>query len=181
MNLKRERRAEATESRHQRLRELEPGPRSALAVLLALLHPGVARQEAFLLQLLAQLQVVDRQRARDPVADRSGLARGAAAGDRDVDVELLGRLGREERLLDDHLEDVVREVVVERSLVDGDRSGARERGGRAPSTSSDARRPCAESPRLLPRVPPALLRAASGARLSAGGAAAPRAGCFAPR
>src|SRR5215470_2015002 len=64
------------------LRELEPGAGPALTVLLALLHPGVARQEAFLLELLAQLLVVLGERPRNAVADRTGLARGSAAGDR---------------------------------------------------------------------------------------------------
>src|SRR5262249_11513752 len=85
------------------LAELEPGARTALSVFLAFLHPRVARQEAFLLELLAQLRVVLGQGSRDAVANGSGLSRRAAAGDRDVDVELLGRLARQERLLDDHL------------------------------------------------------------------------------
>src|SRR5262245_57467332 len=105
------------------LGELEPGAGAALAVLLALLHPGIAREKAFLLELLAELRVVLRQRARDPVSDRSRLPRRPAAGDGDVDVEPLRRLGREQRLLDDHLEDVVGEVLVERPTVDRDRSG----------------------------------------------------------
>src|SRR5580765_2951722 len=106
------------------LRELEPRPGSSLAVLLALLHPRVAGQEAFLLELLAELQVVLGQRAGDAVADGAGLAGRAAAGDRDLDVEPLGRLRGEERLLDDHLQDVVGEVIVEGALVDRDRAGA---------------------------------------------------------
>ena len=59
------------------------------------------------------------------MADGAGLAGRAAAGHRDVDVELLHRLRRLERLLDDHLEDVVGEVVVDGALVDGDGTGAR--------------------------------------------------------
>src|SRR5689334_14384531 len=106
------------------LRELEPGPRAALSVLLPLLHPRVAGEEAFLLELLAKLQVVLGESAGDSVPDRAGLARRAAAGDRHVDVELLGRLARRERLLDDHLQNVVGEVLVERALVDGDGAGA---------------------------------------------------------
>src|SRR5687767_9979335 len=106
------------------LAELEPGPRAALAVLLAFLHPRVARQKALFLELLAELRVVVGQRPRDPVANRPGLSRSSASPNPDVDVELLRRLDREERLLDDHLQDVVGKVVVEAPRVDRDRSGA---------------------------------------------------------
>src|SRR6476619_7090283 len=102
------------------LTELEPGPRSALPVLLAFLHAGIPRDEPLLLQLLSQLGVVVGQRARDAVPDGARLSRRPAAGHRHVDVEALRRLRREEGLLDHHLEDVVREVVVEGTLVDRD-------------------------------------------------------------
>src|SRR6476661_10690736 len=49
------------------LAELEPGPRSALPVLLAFLHPGVPRQKALFLQLPPTLHVELRQGAGDPV------------------------------------------------------------------------------------------------------------------
>src|SRR6266545_936382 len=104
--------------------ELEARPGAALSVLLAFLHPRIAGQESFLLQLLAQFGVVLGQRPGDPVADRAGLTGRTAAGDAHVDVELLRRLHREERLLDDHLENVVGEVIVEGTLVDRYRPGA---------------------------------------------------------
>src|SRR6476619_465861 len=108
------------------LAELEPGPRPALAVLLAFLHPGVPRQKALFLQLAPELRVELGQGARDPVADGAGLAGGPSARHPYEDVELLGRVHGQERLLDDHLQDVVREVLVERALVDGDGAGARD-------------------------------------------------------
>src|SRR5512132_3739157 len=65
------------------LAELEPGPRSALAVFLSFLHPGVAGQKALFLQLPAKLRVVLRQGAGDSVADRPGLSGSTAARDAD--------------------------------------------------------------------------------------------------
>src|SRR3954451_6429695 len=82
------------------LRELEAGPGALLSVLLALLHARIAREETGLLETLAELGIVDLQRARDAVADGAGLSRGTAAVDRDDDVELVRRLGERERLLD---------------------------------------------------------------------------------
>src|SRR5512141_2254828 len=61
------------------LRELEPGAGAALSVLLALLHARVAREEAGLLQGLAQLEVEQAERAGDAVADRARLPGAAAA------------------------------------------------------------------------------------------------------
>src|SRR6185503_8994405 len=97
------------------LGELEAGAGAALTVLLALLHARIAREEAGLLEALAQLAVVDLQRARDAVADRSGLAARAAAVHRDDDVELVDRLRQRQGLLDDHLQHFIAEVVVERA------------------------------------------------------------------
>src|SRR5262249_19334048 len=58
------------------------------------------------------------------VADRAGLPRRPSALDCHMDVESLRRLRGKERLLDDHLENVVGEVVVEGAFVDRDRAGA---------------------------------------------------------
>ena len=57
------------------LAELEAAARALLSVLLALLDPGVPRQEARLLELLAQLDVEHAERARDAVAQRARPAR----------------------------------------------------------------------------------------------------------
>src|SRR6266446_5472434 len=61
------------------LRELEPGTRSALPVLLALLDARVARQEAGRLQARPQGRVELDQRPRDAVTHRPGLSRLSAA------------------------------------------------------------------------------------------------------
>src|SRR5450759_2799004 len=74
------------------LRELEPGPGSALTVLLPFLHARVARQKTSLLQRGAELEVEEAEGAGDAVADRSGLARAAAAVHQGDDVELVDRL-----------------------------------------------------------------------------------------
>src|SRR5687767_10079419 len=107
------------------LGELEAGAGALLAVLLALLHARVAREEAGLLESLAQLEVVHLQRTGDPVADRAGLAARAAAVDGDDDVELVDGLRQGERLLDDHLQHFIAEVVVERAAIDRDRARSR--------------------------------------------------------
>src|SRR5207248_10581042 len=80
--------------------ELEALARALLPVLLALLDARVARQEAFFLQPRPQLQVVFHQRAGDAEAQRAGLPGDAAARDRREHVELIGRFGDGERLLD---------------------------------------------------------------------------------
>jgi hypothetical protein len=51
----------------------------------------------------AQLGLVVGQRLGQPVAHRAGLAREAAAGDGADDVVLMQPVGRDQRLLDDHL------------------------------------------------------------------------------
>src|SRR5262245_29207381 len=80
--------------------ELEALARALLSVLLAFLDPRVARQEAFLLQLRPELDVVLDEGARDAEAQRAGLAGDAAAGDRGQHVELVGRFGHGQRSLD---------------------------------------------------------------------------------
>src|SRR5262249_34827669 len=80
--------------------ELEALARALLSVLLALLDPRIARQEAFFLQLRPELHVVLHERARDAEAQRAGLAGDPAAGDRREDVELLARFGDGQRTLD---------------------------------------------------------------------------------
>src|SRR3954447_12160152 len=79
--------------------ELEAFARAGHAVLLALLGPRVARQEPFVLQRLAQFEVVGHQRARDTEAHRAGLTGDAAAGDRRQHVELVDGFGQHHRRL----------------------------------------------------------------------------------
>src|SRR4029079_2592996 len=80
--------------------ELEALARALLSVLLALLDPRVARQEAFFLQPRPQLEVVLHERARDAEAERAVLSGDAAARDGREDVELIRRFGDGQRLLD---------------------------------------------------------------------------------
>src|ERR1700720_4188041 len=58
------------------------------AVLLALLHPRVAGQQACLLQSGPEVRVVLDEGTCDAVRDGAGLAAGAAADHLDADVEL---------------------------------------------------------------------------------------------
>src|SRR5215212_1751263 len=94
-------------------RELEPLARALLAVLLALLGPRVARDEARVLQGGAQVCVELHERARDAVAHRARLTRRAAARDVDDDVELARGVGQGQRLAYDHAQRLVGEVLVE--------------------------------------------------------------------
>src|SRR5574341_1367480 len=105
--------------RSSTLAELEPGAGALLSVLLALLDARVARQEAGLLELDAQLGVVLAERSRDRVSDGARLGGHAAAVDRGYDVELVVRLRHRERLLDDLLQGLdASEVVVEPARVE---------------------------------------------------------------
>src|SRR5690606_7194764 len=84
----------------------------------------VARRETGLAQCLAQALVVSHERARDAVADRTGLAGRAAAAHGDVDVELVLGLGDGERLAHDHARGLAAEEDVERPAVDDDLAAA---------------------------------------------------------
>src|SRR5438105_15957204 len=75
------------------LGELEPLARAGLAVLLALLHARVAREEAFLAHRAAQRLVEPHERPRDAELDRARLAGQAAAGRRRVHVVRRGHVG----------------------------------------------------------------------------------------
>src|SRR5512139_2808596 len=100
------------------LAELEPAAGALLPVLLALLDPRVARQEAGLLELAPQLGVELAQGPRDAVPDRPRLRADAAAVDRGHDVEAVVRLGDREGLLDDLLQGLdAAEVLVEPMVV----------------------------------------------------------------
>src|ERR1700681_4244156 len=68
--------------------ELEAFPRSRHAVFLAFLGARIARQQSLFLELLAQLDVVFDERARDPEPHRAGLSRHTAAGHGRQNVEL---------------------------------------------------------------------------------------------
>src|SRR5207249_2934386 len=94
-------------------------------VLLALLLPGVAGEEAGPLQRDALLRVELGQRPGDAEAEGAGLARHAAAADRGVDVVHLGGARQPQRLGGEQPVRGRREVRLERPLVDGDGAATR--------------------------------------------------------
>src|SRR5688500_9437263 len=106
------------------LAELEALARPLLSVLLPLLDPRVAGQEAGLLQALPQLEVERDQRPGDAQPQRAGLSRDAAAGDRRQDVELVRGLGEREGLLDLGPQRLGGEGLLDRLAVDDDAPGA---------------------------------------------------------
>src|SRR3990172_472957 len=79
-------------------RPLEALARALLAVLLALLHPRVAGEEAALAELGFQLGIRHHQGPGQPQAHRARLAGAAAAGDADFGVELVGGADKPQRL-----------------------------------------------------------------------------------
>src|SRR5436190_21053739 len=106
------------------LRELRPLAGLLETRLLALDLAVVAGQEALALQLGAQVLVDADQRARDPVAERAGLPRDAAAVDARADV--VGRIGAGDlqRRGRDRAQRLAGEVLLDRLAVDRDGSGA---------------------------------------------------------
>src|SRR3954447_882156 len=104
------------------LRELRPLAGLLEAGLLALLGPRVAGQEAAALELAAQVRVGHDQRARDPMPQRAGLGRDAAAVQPGMHVHARLVAHRLERLADVALQGLGGEEVLERGAVD--RGGA---------------------------------------------------------
>src|SRR6202022_3728491 len=90
------------------------------SVLLALLHPRVARQQSGLLQRRAEVRGVAQQGPRDAMRDGSRLSAGAATDDLDADVELslcaCDAKGRQRG----HLEHAPAEISQRVSLIDRD-------------------------------------------------------------
>src|SRR6266571_2164251 len=100
------------------LRVLRRLARLLEAVLLAFLYPGIPGQETCSLESLPVLRVDEGQRPRDPEPQRACLASDAAAGDPGHHVELVLGTERHERLADELLVHLVREVVLQRPVVD---------------------------------------------------------------
>src|SRR5215207_2556931 len=100
------------------LRELRPLAGLLEAGLLALLHAGVAREEAAALELGAQVRVGVDERARDAMAQGAGLGGDAAAVHRRHDVDLVLEPDGLERGADRPLQRGAREEDVERAAVD---------------------------------------------------------------
>src|SRR5215216_6492123 len=93
------------------LAELEASASGTLAVLLALLLAGVAGDVPDRLQLRPQIAVDLHQGPGDPVADRAGLRRHAAAADGGEDIVLTEERDLLEGLADDHPRGRPAEVV----------------------------------------------------------------------
>src|SRR5882672_2945608 len=85
----------------------------AAADLLAFDLARVTRDETGLAQRSAQRLVVLDERARDAVANGTGLSGDAAAGDDDGNVELVAELRHVERLAHDHAPGLAAEEFIE--------------------------------------------------------------------
>src|SRR5208337_1972012 len=116
--------------RHLPLGVLRRLPGLLQACLLALLDPGVPGQESGLLQRRAVLRVHQGQRPGHAEAQSARLPGDAAAGDPGHHVEAALRAEEHERLVDQLLMHLVREVHVERPAVD--QPLARARGNADP-------------------------------------------------
>src|SRR5699024_4112705 len=92
--------------------------------LLTLDSTSVAGQAASLLQLGALLRVVLVQGAGDSQTHRTSLAGRAAAGQGCLDVELVLALQQDQRILDELLVELVREVILQCAAIAGDLAGA---------------------------------------------------------
>src|SRR6202007_2679960 len=90
------------------------------AGLATLLDAGVAGEEAAALEVAAQLGVDLGQRPGDAMADRTGLARGAATVDTDADVDVALVAGDGERLARHRLVQRTGEELLEAAVVDGE-------------------------------------------------------------
>src|SRR5215472_18159342 len=93
---------------------------SLQAVLLALLHAGVAREQACLLQSRPELPVLLHERPRDSVSDGSRLPGYASTLHLDADVEAAERVGQPQRLQHHLLQPALSEVLHRALLVDQD-------------------------------------------------------------
>src|SRR6267143_1226414 len=92
------------------LRVLGSFPSPLQSVLLPLLHPRVAGQQAGFLQRRAEVRVEPKEGAGDAMRDRAGLSARSTADDLDGDVELALRAGDTKWRQRRHLEDAAAQV-----------------------------------------------------------------------
>src|SRR5689334_16436578 len=124
------------------LRELEAAARSPLAVLLALLHPAVAGEEAGVTERDFEAVVEPGQRAAEAHDDSPGLSRRSAPVRVHQDVHLAAGVRHLQRAEDRLAVALAREVFVERAAVDlnaagpGRHADARD-GGLPPADAPD--------------------------------------------
>src|SRR6202034_1037610 len=102
------------------LAELEASSGFHLAVLLALHHARVTREEASDLEDAAQVGLVVGQRTRYPVPHRAGLTGQAPARDSAEYVELVVAVGDQERLGDQHAQHGASKILYDLPVVHGD-------------------------------------------------------------
>src|SRR5580658_1084560 len=124
------------------LRVLGPFARLMMPVLLALDLARIAGQEPGLAQCATQRLRGRDQRARDAVAYRVGLRRGASAVHTREDIVSVLGFGNLERLHHLHPRGVARKIVLEVALIDGNSARAGEKpdardGGLAPPGCPD--------------------------------------------
>ena len=94
------------------------------AVLLALLHARIAREETGLLEDGAIVGAREQERAGDAVTQSAGLTGHAAALDSGIDVNFSHGVGGDQGLTNDELQGLETEVIVDIAAVDGDAAGA---------------------------------------------------------
>src|ERR1017187_3794992 len=95
-------------------RELKTFARTRLAVLLALLHARIAREETLGLQRAPQGRIELQQCPGYAVPHRTGLAIWPAAADVDPCVEFFRRAGEGQRLRCSHPQRFQREIAIDR-------------------------------------------------------------------
>src|SRR5262245_5232889 len=103
---------------------LEAFARARLAVLLALFHARIARQQPFRPQSRSQIRIHGEQRARQSMTNGSGLSRRPSARYGDLCVELVGVARRGQRLGRDAPQRLHWKVVLERTTINNDLAGA---------------------------------------------------------
>jgi hypothetical protein len=118
-------RAPKTTTKRLALGELEALARALLAVLLAFLHTGIARQETVGAQRRAKLRVEAADGAGESHANCSGLTTNAAALGGANDIDLIGQAGELQRLDSVMLPSVIGEISIDGATVDGEFSRAR--------------------------------------------------------
>jgi len=100
------------------LRKLETFPRALLPVLLALFDARVSRNETSTLERGTKVGIVFEQSSRDAVTDRTRLARRTTASYVDDEIKLVRSFRQLQWLTNDHPQRFVREVALERLMID---------------------------------------------------------------
>jgi len=106
------------------LGKLEPFPSALLSVLLAFLDSGIAGDQTSVFERRPQVGIELEQRASDAMTNRAGLSRWTTAADVYYEVKLVRRFRQLQWLTDDHAERFVREIPVERFVINLDLAAA---------------------------------------------------------